>query len=113
LKGVEGVVDLLRLSGGWNSYSAKPVATQNAVRAIRLLAEFVAPDTPPPVVVPTVRGGIQLEWHTKGFNVEIYVESPVEVSFFAEKPGSVESSEESLSGHEHELRSWLQRISGK
>ena len=93
LKGVEGVVKLLRLPKGWNSYSAKPIGPPNAIRAIQLLAELLRPETPPPVVVPTVRGGIQLEWHTRGVNIEIYVESPKNVSFFAEEVRSGESRE--------------------
>lgn len=113
LKSVEGVVDLLRLPAGWNSYSAKPIGSQNAIRAIRLLAEFLGPETPPPVAVPTVRGGIQLEWHTRGVNIEVYVDSPESVGFFAEHAGSGEGSEAPLAGHEQELRLWLQCISGK
>lgn len=113
LKGVEGVVDLLSLPAGWNSYSAKPIQRQNAIRAIRLLAEFLGSETPSPAAVPTVRGGIQLEWHTKGVNIEIYIHSPENVSFFADRVGSDEACEEPLAGHEQELRSWLERISGK
>jgi hypothetical protein len=113
LKSVEGVVDLLRLPAGWNSYSAKPIEPRNAIRAIRLLAEFLGPETPPPVAVPTVRGGIQLEWHTKGVNIEVYVDSPESDGFFAEYAGSGEGSEAPVAGHEHELRLWVQRISGK
>lgn len=113
LKSVEAVVDLLSLPRGWNSYSAKPIEHQNARQAIRLLADFLRPDTPPPSVVPTVRGGIQLEWHTRGANVEIYIESPSDASFFAEETESGRSSDVPLSGHEPELRSWLQRLSGK
>jgi len=112
-KSVQAVVELLDLPAGWNSYSAKPVAPQNAIRAIRLLAELLGPETPPPAVVPTVRAGIQLEWHTKGVNIEIYIDSPENVSFFAEQVGSDEISEGPLAGHEHGLRSWLQRICGK
>ena len=107
LKSVEAVTDLLSLPPGWNSYSAQPIAPQNAARAIQLLAEFLGPETPLPAVIPMVRGGIQLEWHTKRANVEIYIESPNNVSFFAEKVGSGKSSEGSLPGHEHELRLWL------
>ena len=110
---VEAILDLLTLPAGWNSYSAKPIALRTAVRAIRLLAELLGPDTPQGAVVPTVRGGIQLEWHTKGVNIEVYVESSDEVSFFAEDIGGGETVEEPLAGHEDELRSWLQRISGK
>jgi hypothetical protein len=112
-KSVEAVLDLLTLPAGWNSYSAEPVAQHTAIRAIRLLAELLGPDTPQGAVVPTVRGGIQLEWHTKGVNIEVYVESPDEVSFFAEDVAAGETVEEPLAGHEYELRSWLQRISGK
>jgi hypothetical protein len=113
LKSVEAVADLLSLPPGWNSYSAKPIEHQSATQAIRLLAEFLKPSTPLPSVVPTVRGGIQLEWHTKGANVEIYIESSNEVSFFAEEAGSGKSSDVPLSGHENELMSWLERLSGR
>ena len=93
LRSVEAVADLLSLPPGWNSYSAKPIDHQSARQAIQLLAEFLKPNTPPPSVVPTVRGGIQLEWHTRGADVEIYIESPNEVSFFAEEAGSGKSSD--------------------
>jgi hypothetical protein len=112
-KSVGAILDLVTLSAGWNSYSAEPVAQHTAIRAIRLLAELLGPDTPQGAVVPTVRGGIQLEWHTKGANIEVYVESSDEVSFFAEDIGGGETVEEPLAGHEDELRSWLQRISGE
>jgi hypothetical protein len=112
-KSIEGVVDLLSLPAGWNSYAAKPIAPQNAIRAILLLAELLSPQTPPPAVVPRVRGGIQFEWHTKGVNIEVYIDSPEDVSFFAEQVGSGESSEGPLAGHGHELKLWLQRVSGK
>jgi len=75
------------------------------------VAEFLGPTTPPPIIVPTVRGGIQLEWHTKGIDIEVYVDSRDSVSFFAERAGKAESQEGPLAGHEHELKMWLQRMS--
>ncbi len=113
LKSVEAVADLLSLPPGWNSYSAKPIAPQNSVRAIRLLAEFLEPQTPRPAVVPRVQGGIQLEWHTESIDIEVYVDSPKEVSFFAEHVESGESFEGPLAGQEQVLKAWVQRVSGK
>ena len=110
-KGVQAVADLLNLPTGWDSYSAKPIAPRNAIRAIQLLGEFLGPETPPPIAVPTVRGGVQLEWHTGGVNIEVYIESPEHVGFFAERVGTGEAIEEPLAGHEDELKQWLQRIS--
>src|ERR1035441_901027 len=73
------VVDLLNLPAGWNSYAAKPIAPQNALEAIRLLADFVGTDTPQPEFVPRVQGGIQLEWHTPVVDIEVYIDAPGKV----------------------------------
>jgi hypothetical protein len=113
LKSAGAVVDLLNLPAGWNSYGAKPIAPQNAVEAIRLLAGFISPGTPPPAVVPRVRGGIQLEWHTERIDVEVYIDSPGNVSFVAEQVETGETFDGPLAGHEAVLKAWLQHISGK
>src|SRR5262245_9640286 len=48
IKSVEAVVGLLNLPPGWNSYSAKPIALQNVIRAICILAEILEPAAPAP-----------------------------------------------------------------
>jgi hypothetical protein len=113
VKAVEALADLLKLPAGWNSYQSKPIAPQNVLHAIRLLAELIRPQTPAPAVVPRVQGGIQLEWHTGTIDIEVYVDSPEQVNFFAEHVESGESTEGSLIGREDVLKAWVQRISGK
>lgn len=113
VKSVEGVAELLSLPPGWNSYSAKPIAPQNAIRAIRLVAEVLEPETPAPSVVPRVQGGIQLEWHAANIDIEVYVDSQDQVTFYAEHIESGESTEGPLAGREDVLKAWVQRISGK
>jgi hypothetical protein len=113
LKSVESIAALLSLPPGWNSYTAKPIAPENAIRAIGLACDLMQPGIAAPMVVPTVRGGIQLEWHTKAGDIEIYIDSPHQISFFAEHAESGESTEAPLAGHEDVLKAWLQRISGK
>lgn len=113
LKSAGAVVDLLNLPVGWNSYGAKPIAPQNAVEAIRLLAGFIGPDTPAPAVVPRVRGGIQLEWHAESIDIEVYIDSPGNVNFFAEHVETGEAFDGPIEGNEAVLKAWLQHISGK
>lgn len=113
LKSVESVAALLSLPPGWNSYSARPIAPQNAIRAIGLIWNLLQPGIAAPMVVPRVRGGIQLEWHTEAGDIEVYIESPDQVSYFAEHTESGESVELPLAGHEDVLTAWVQRISGK
>jgi hypothetical protein len=113
LNSVGAVAELLNLPAGWNSYTAKPITLKNAIEAIRLLAWLIGPDTPPPAVVPRVQGGIQLEWHTESTDIEVYIDSPGKVSFFAEQIESREPVEKPLTGNEHILKTFVQHISGK
>jgi len=114
LKSAGAVVDLLNLPAGWNSYGAKPIAPQNAVAAIRLLAGILSADTlPSPIVVPRVRGGIQLEWHSGVVDIEVYIDSPGKISFFAEHAENGETFEGQIEGNEAVLKAWLQHLSGQ
>ena len=108
-KNVEAVVGLLNLPAGRNSYSAKPIAPRNAIRTIRLLAELMGVQARPPIVEPAVKGGIQLERHAEGLNIEAYVDSPESSSFLAEQVGSDDSLEQASDGHEHEPKRWVCR----
>ncbi len=113
LKSLETIAALLTLAPNWNSYSAKPIDPRNAVCAIRLVWDLLQPGIAPPLVVPRVRGGIQLEWHTENGDIEIYIDSPDQITFFAEHTESGESTEGPLAGHQEVLKAWVQRISGK
>ncbi|MCC6364820.1 MAG: hypothetical protein IT165_14970 [Bryobacterales bacterium] len=110
---LEAIVTLLTLPPGWNSHSAKPIAPQNAIRAIVLVWDLLRAGFLAPIVVPRVRGGIQLEWHTETGDIEVYIDSPDQVTFFAEDAKTGESTEARLAGHEAALKAWVQRISGK
>jgi hypothetical protein len=111
-RSIETITDLLNLPLGWNSYSARPIAPQIADKAIRLIAEL-EPQTPTPDIVPRVQGGLQLEWHTDKFDIEVYIDSPENVTFFAQQLDSGETFEGPVAGHETVFRAWVNRISGK
>ncbi len=63
--------ELLRLPPDWNSYRARPIAARAALAAIELLLQAMPEGLPLPAIVPTVRGGVQLEWHRRGVDLEI------------------------------------------
>jgi hypothetical protein len=74
---------ILSLPEGWNSYRAHRVDGQAAIRAVQLLLDTAQSDTPAPSVVPTAPGGVQLEWHMRGINLEVEITPglQVEVAF--------------------------------
>ena len=61
------------LPEGWDSYGAKSIERHAIDSAIELLRRMIQHDTPQPAVVPTNRGGIQIEWHTRGVDLEIEI----------------------------------------
>jgi hypothetical protein len=61
------------LPDGWDSYGAKSIEPHVVDAAIELLHRIVQHNTLKPAVVPTNRGGIQIEWHTQGVDLEIEI----------------------------------------
>lgn len=107
LPSVNDLAGILALPPGWNSHSAKPINWQNAVAALVVLSDLSDFNTPPPAVVPRVQGNIQLEWHMGEIDIEIYIDSPDSVQFFAEDSLRDLTAEGSLVGRKQELREWL------
>lgn len=107
---VNKLIELLELPERWNSYNAKQISRENVTFAVGLLAQLMRESTPAPQVVPKVRGGVRLEWHTRGINIEIDIDSPDGISFFAE---DLHSQEEPIEGEvdEHILSQWIDRLS--
>jgi len=70
------VAELLNLPENWDSYGAKQVNVELAVSSLNLLSQIMRNGTPVPSIVPTNSGGIQLEWHRNGVDLEIELISP-------------------------------------
>lgn len=65
------IQDLLLLPENWNSYGARPIDPDLAASAIKLLVKVAPTEAPPPIVVPTTRGGILFEWHMRDIDLEV------------------------------------------
>ena len=105
----ERLAHLARLPAGWNSYKAVAISEDAIAAARELLARFPE-GTPIPCVVPTVRGGVQLEWHAGGVDIEVYVGVRGDLKFFAGNAESGEEFEGSAHGNEALLEQWISRV---
>lgn len=68
------------LESNWDSYGGRPVHESVAQATSDLLLKLARASSPAPTVVPTARGGIQLEWHTPSIDLEIAVASASRLS---------------------------------
>ena len=104
---------LARLPDGWNAYNAKPVSLAAVRNAISFLLQSASanPNLAAPTAVPTVRGGLQLEWHQNGIDFEAEFSPNNAASWYAEDRESGEMIEEAVAGHEDSIQHWLERVS--
>jgi hypothetical protein len=78
------LASLLNLKPGWNSYAAPQIDRAAVIKALQLLDQTMPDLAPPPSVVPSSRGGVQLEWHTHGIELEVLILSSGEFSVYFE-----------------------------
>lgn len=91
------VEDLGKLQTGWDSYNAKPISAIARTAAYGLLRQLSSPQTPQPTLVPTSDGSVQIEWHTRGIDLEIRVLSSTRISVcFEDAHGDVAPMEDEL-----------------
>jgi len=62
---------LLSFPGDWDHHGASPILPKHARSALRYLNAVMQPTTPAPSIVPVANGGIQIEWHRAGVDVEL------------------------------------------
>lgn len=108
----EQIVALLRLEADWDSYGAQPVRFQAAIAALDLMLELIGESTCPPSIVPTVDGGIQIEWHVRGIDLEIEMMDFRNASLFVYDSETEVEWEGKLIEKKHELPGLFARLSG-
>ena len=65
------LVELLELEPNWDSYGALAVDPWRVNAMLEVLALVMRDDTPVPTVCPTSKGGVQVEWHERGIDLEM------------------------------------------
>jgi len=70
---VQRMEQLLALPRNWDSYGALPVTVVSVQMALNALMMVMESRSPAPTVVPTVEGGVQLEWHQNDIDLEVEV----------------------------------------
>lgn len=91
---------LAQLVTGWDSYDSQPVDSSRVQQAYWLLQSIMDDDTPAPTLVPTSDGGIQMEWHTLGVELEIGLVSDADLDVSFEDLDGVEDSLDGVFSHD-------------
>lgn len=78
--------ELYDLPVGWDGRRARP-ATRPAVEGtLRVLFAVMRPDSISPHMVPLPDGGVQIEWHANGHDIEVEVEGNGDTGAWGQEP---------------------------
>jgi len=107
---LEKISELGDLDEDWDSYGARPIDPRCAMTAAEIILNLMDSETPAPAIVPTSGGGIQMEWHRAGADLEIEIQSPTKVEVFFEDERTGEEREFPLSVNFLPLLPLLHRV---
>lgn len=102
---------LLRLPTNWDGYHSGAAEVNHALAALNYLRRVMWPGTLAPAIVPLSGGGIQLEWHSGGLDLEITFSSDADSGVYWEDLNSGLDFEGPLEENVREVRSLLARLS--
>lgn len=74
--------DIAHLKFGWDGHNGKLVNAVTLQFTIEILVGLMRPHIPEPSIGATSYGGIQIEWHRKGWDVEIEIVAPNRLEIF-------------------------------
>jgi hypothetical protein len=106
----QGFADLLTLRPDWDSYGAGPIDPSLVRAALNFMNRLLSPTSSAPRVVPLSSGGLQLEWHRKGADLEVVFDRGEAPFFYYRNGASGEESERVLPEDAHLLKAIIDKL---
>ncbi|MGH9427978.1 MAG: hypothetical protein ACRD2L_16970 [Terriglobia bacterium] len=82
MQSIQSLSRLRQLEKNWDGVSAKMLTDDACETALRLLVALAMPAPPSAQLVPLTDGGVQLEWHVAGNDVEIEIDPKGDIHAF-------------------------------
>lgn len=79
---------------GWDGYQGKPPRSAVIEFARSILSSVMKPSVEAPSIVPLSGGGLQLEWHNGGLDIEVTIYAPFQAELTVEYHDGREAAEE-------------------
>ncbi len=98
----------LALPDGWDSFGAKRISADNARFALSLMENLAALDVPRPFITGTTEGGINLQWQSDLFDIQVCYEGPEAYGYWLDKE-TYEEWEGSLAGNLSNFLPFMER----
>jgi hypothetical protein len=109
---VERLNHVCSLPSKWDGYYGRPVDFGTANFALRVLETICHVGKPAPSIVPGPSGDLQIEWHTRAWDVELHVLAPYNVEAWRDSSTSLDDGETLvLAADFTDVRKWIRELS--
>lgn len=105
--------ELTSLPQGWDGHGGQSVDPAVARFTLEMLGDIMRPDTPLPQLMPLSCGGIQVEWHRNGWDVEIEISKPGQVFVYLCEVSTGKKYEEQLGADFRRLDRAMALVTGR
>ncbi len=107
---VARLAQLYSLKRGWDGHAGRSPDQATVLFAGQVIATMMLPNVPRPSIMPLSDGGIQIEWHRNGWDVEIEVAGPNRLVVYTHSLASGEERELPLGPDLTALRGIIETI---
>jgi hypothetical protein len=104
---VKQLEKIVRLQSNWDGYGAEPIPYATTVFCLSVVERLSRNDTPPPALVPSADGGIQLEWHNGDMHIELLISEPLKAFGWASIQGTDDDREADFRQDFSTVSDWL------
>lgn len=101
---------LVDLETGWDGYQGRPVTFQNAYFTMQMLESACYADALTPQIVPGSDGDLQVEWHTRGGDIELHVRAPNDVHAWRHRADAEDDEELYLTNDFVSVADWIKEL---
>jgi hypothetical protein len=101
---------LTALAVGWNGYDAREIKADFAIDAATFLTRVAFPGIAAPSITPLADGGVQVEWHRGGLDIEVAFSDEDPGVYIADREGG--ETELPLSEAASAIASYWPRLQG-
>lgn len=105
------LIHLMSLTKGWDGSDSPAVRPEIATFAWSALSSVMSSNTPTPFIAPVSGGGLQLEWHAGGLDIELYIPQPSRAELYIEYQDGRERVEQDLTSDFERLSAAVKEIS--
>lgn len=110
---VKRLTTLLQFQPDWDGYGTPALSLDAGMFVLTVLQGVMMPRTPIPQIVLSSEGGIQVEWHERGIDLEFHITAPYQGEYWYEDKTTGHSDAADIKDDLSNLQRWVRVLTSR